>query len=163
MTRRKQSRSDLAMNRVAAIDARALAARYGIPLDCDFHALPSATVESIIAAANSVKYRQPRNANGSRARYFHARLVRAANRKESRVMSCDLELIASAFGGGWVVPHSPKGKDAARETFDCDTAPLPPLGGDAGWIVEPYEASDFLQEWLAQGLIVRVPRGELRS
>lgn len=64
-------------------DARALAALYRIPLDRDFHALPSDTVESIIAAADSVKYRRPRNANGSRARYFHARLVRLANRKES--------------------------------------------------------------------------------
>lgn len=68
---------------LTSYDARELASRYRIPLDRDFHALDSATVESIIAAADSVRYRAPRNRNGSRARYFHARLVRAASRKES--------------------------------------------------------------------------------
>lgn len=64
-------------------DARELARNYGIPLNRDFHSLNTDTVESIIAAADSVNYRKPRNANGSRARYFHARLVRLASRKES--------------------------------------------------------------------------------
>ncbi len=63
-------------------DARALTRRYSIPLDSDFHRLRSEQVESIIAAADSVKYRAPRNRNGSRARYFHSYLVRAANRAE---------------------------------------------------------------------------------
>ena len=63
-------------------DARALARRYSIPLDRDFHALDTDTVESIIAAADSVKYRRPANANGSRARYFHAYLARSAKRDE---------------------------------------------------------------------------------
>jgi len=61
-------------------DARELARRYGIPLDRDFHALPSETVESVIAAADEWQYRRPRNANGSRARYFHSYLQRLANR-----------------------------------------------------------------------------------
>lgn len=60
-------------------EARDLAAGYGIPLNRDFHSLDSGTVESIIAAADSVKYRKPPAANGSRARYFYARLVRSAN------------------------------------------------------------------------------------
>lgn len=42
----------------------------------DFHALPSSAVDSIIAAADRARYRKPRNANGSRARYFHAHLQR---------------------------------------------------------------------------------------
>ncbi len=46
----------------------------------DFHRLDSEAVESIIAAADRHKYRQPRNANGSRARYFHAFLTRVAAR-----------------------------------------------------------------------------------
>lgn len=63
--------------------ARELAGKYGIPLDSQFHALPSAVVESILAAADEYRYRAPRNANGSRARYFHALLCRTASRKES--------------------------------------------------------------------------------
>jgi hypothetical protein len=63
------------MSRTAAFD---LANAYRIPLRLDFHALDSAQVESIIAAADEVKYRKPANANGSRARYFHSYLCRAA-------------------------------------------------------------------------------------
>lgn len=62
--------------------ARELARLYRIPLDRAFHALDSETVESIIAAADSVKYRKPRAANGSRARYFFERLRRAAARAD---------------------------------------------------------------------------------
>ena len=63
-------------------DALGLAARYRIPLDVDFHALNWGVVDSIIAAAGERKYRAPKNANGSRARYFHAYLVRRANSKK---------------------------------------------------------------------------------
>jgi hypothetical protein len=74
------TKSDAFMMAVAKADAIDLAGRYGIDLTRDFHALPSGQVERIIEAADSVRYRQPRNANGSRARYFHARLVRTAGR-----------------------------------------------------------------------------------
>lgn len=70
------------MARLNRSEAHSLAARFHIPLDRDFHSLDSAQVESVIAAADSVKYRRPRNANGSRARYFQAYLVRAASRSE---------------------------------------------------------------------------------
>lgn len=45
----------------------------------NFHALDSFIVESLLAEADRVKYRRPKNANGSRARYFHAYLTRRAN------------------------------------------------------------------------------------
>lgn len=63
------------LDRSAAIS---LANAHRIPLARDFHSLDSATVESIIAAADSVKYRAPANRNGSRARYFYAYLQRLA-------------------------------------------------------------------------------------
>ena len=47
----------------------------------DFHALPFGTVSALAEAAKFCGYRKPRNASGSTARYFHARLVRLA--KES--------------------------------------------------------------------------------
>lgn len=49
----------------------------------DFHTLSSEEVERLLAEADSVKYRKPKNANGSRARYFHAKLQREKLR-ESR-------------------------------------------------------------------------------
>jgi hypothetical protein len=72
------------MARLTATEARELAARYHVPLDRDFHTFGTVTVTNIITAANAARYRKPANANGSRARYFHAYLVRAANRKESK-------------------------------------------------------------------------------
>lgn len=62
--------------------AQSLATLHHIPLTRDFHSLNSDVVESIIAAADSVKYRRPANANGSRARYFHAYLQRLVAREE---------------------------------------------------------------------------------
>ncbi len=70
------------MPRLTPADARDTLRRAAIPL-VDFHALDSAAVERIIAEADAYGYRAPRNANGSRARYFHAYLTRTASRKES--------------------------------------------------------------------------------
>jgi hypothetical protein len=51
----------------------------------DFHALPTSTVAALVAEANAAGYRAPKNANGSRARYFYSALRRAEARanKES--------------------------------------------------------------------------------
>lgn len=65
-------------------NARALVSDFKIDVSRDFHTLNSSDVESVIAAADSVKYRRPRNANGSRARYFYQALQRAINRKDSQ-------------------------------------------------------------------------------
>jgi len=66
------------MNREIALN---LAAMHGIDLRRDFFTLSAGDVESVIEAANAHKYRKPRNANGSRARYFFAFLQRAANKE----------------------------------------------------------------------------------
>lgn len=63
-------------------EAIALAARHKIPLNQDFYTLPASTVERITAAADERKYRKPKNANGSRARYFYAYLVRSLGKIE---------------------------------------------------------------------------------
>lgn len=42
----------------------------------DFYALPSSSVDVIVEAAKRVGYRKPKNANGSRGRYFYAYLER---------------------------------------------------------------------------------------
>jgi hypothetical protein len=46
--------------------------------DSDFHTLDSAVVDALLSEADHVKYRKPKNANGSRARMFCAYLQRRA-------------------------------------------------------------------------------------
>ena len=64
-------------------EARETLSRYQIPNGVDYHALHSNVVDRVIAAADRHKYRAPKNANGSRSRYFHAYLMRAARKSES--------------------------------------------------------------------------------
>ena len=52
--------------------------RLGIPHGQSFHALPTDRVDALLAEADLYRYRRPRNANGSRARYFHDMLQRRA-------------------------------------------------------------------------------------
>ncbi len=61
-------------------DARDTLRLCRIPPDMDFHALGSDAVERLLERAKAWKYRTPRNANGSRARCFHAYLERLARR-----------------------------------------------------------------------------------
>jgi len=52
-------------------NARAALTNHGVPLNRDYHTLPSATVEDIVEAAKAHRYRKPKNANGSTARCFY--------------------------------------------------------------------------------------------
>ncbi len=61
-------------------DAYSILQQCGAPIGEDFHRLPSSVVERLLERAKAWKYRTPRNANGSRARYFHAYLERLARR-----------------------------------------------------------------------------------
>lgn len=61
-------------------EATNLAHKYSIALGKDFFTLSSDEVSRVLAAADERKYRKPKNANGSRARYFFALLQRAASR-----------------------------------------------------------------------------------
>jgi len=46
----------------------------------DFHTLSHVEVEKLLERADAEKYRKPKNANGSRARYFYAKLERESRR-----------------------------------------------------------------------------------
>lgn len=63
------------------IQAGYILERSGIPLEKDFHALSMGQVECLLTFADSSRYRAPKNANGSRARYYHAYLCRVARRQ----------------------------------------------------------------------------------
>lgn len=47
----------------------------------DFYALPTSSVGAVLRAADAAGYRAPRNANGSRARYFYEALRRQVERR----------------------------------------------------------------------------------
>lgn len=58
--------------------ARAVLLACAIPIGADFHTLNTSTVESLLYWADHYKYRKPKNANGSRGRYFHDLMQRRA-------------------------------------------------------------------------------------
>jgi hypothetical protein len=60
------------------VNARATLANLNIGLGQDFYTLRSSQVEELLLEADRVRYRKPRGANGSRARYFHELLQRRA-------------------------------------------------------------------------------------
>lgn len=59
-------------------DARAILDRIGATLGQDYHTLSSDQVDRVVTEADIRRYRAPRNANGSRARYFYALVQRRA-------------------------------------------------------------------------------------
>lgn len=62
------------------INARKILADCDVPIGADFFTLTPSTVCRLLEWADSCHYRKPRNANGSRGRYFHAKLQREAQR-----------------------------------------------------------------------------------
>ncbi len=65
--------------RLTPDDAHAILADLGILGGADFHALRAEQVRQLLNQARACGYREPKNANGSRARYFHAYLDRRAH------------------------------------------------------------------------------------
>lgn len=63
-------------------DAHDTLQQCGILIGADFHSLDSETVLALLERANAWRYREPKGANGSRARYFHQYLQRLAARKD---------------------------------------------------------------------------------
>lgn len=65
----------MARRRKQTVDACAVLNRLGVR-HVDFDTLSSSKVSELLEVADAVKYRKPKNANGSRGRYFFARLQR---------------------------------------------------------------------------------------
>lgn len=60
------------------VTARAVLRNCAIEFGADFHTLRAIQVDSLLAWADQCRYRKPKAANGSRARYFHDMLQRRA-------------------------------------------------------------------------------------
>jgi hypothetical protein len=61
-------------------DARETLRMINAAIGQDFYTLRNEQVELLLAEADRVKYRKPKNANGSRGRYFYQLLQRRAQR-----------------------------------------------------------------------------------
>lgn len=59
--------------------------------------------------------------------------------------------IKSTFGGGWIVPLNDGGRRVLTEYFGEPPAPLQPLGGEEGYIVEPQDAGDLAEYLRGEG------------
>jgi len=63
-------------NKPNRIMAKKLFENIGVDFSADFHTLDSAIVDCLVVWAKLTKYRKPKNANGSIARYFFANLAK---------------------------------------------------------------------------------------
>jgi hypothetical protein len=66
------------------------------------------------------------------------------------------EVIRSTFGGGWIIPLTPAASMALADFFDEEPAELAPLGGRAGYIVEPNQAGDLAEYLRGAGIAWKV-------
>lgn len=64
-------------------NAQAVLAAINAAIGQDFHTLTTSQIELVLEEADRVRYQRPRNANGSRARYFYQLLQRQAQRQEA--------------------------------------------------------------------------------
>lgn len=70
---------DKAAKRLAA---QATLANLHIDVGQDFYTLRLSQQDALLAEADRVRYQRPRNANGSRGRYFHEYLQRLASMQD---------------------------------------------------------------------------------
>ena len=67
------------MSRLTKYEAQNLLTLAGIARFTNFYTLSASQVDSLLSLADLVKYRKPRNANGSRGRYFYEYLRRTVS------------------------------------------------------------------------------------
>lgn len=60
------------------VSARAFLSNINAAVGQDFNTLSASQVDMVLREADRVRYQKPKNANGSRARYFYERMQRHA-------------------------------------------------------------------------------------
>jgi hypothetical protein len=68
--------------RLTACDASRILSLCNITPKVDFSTLSTNQVDDLVAESIRYGYRKPKNANGSRGRYFHAYLTRLIERRD---------------------------------------------------------------------------------
>lgn len=76
---RRIGRHDFASEQ-PTLNARKILHDCEVAIGANFHTLDASQVLHLLEWADTCHYRKPRNANGSRGRYFHAKLQREASR-----------------------------------------------------------------------------------
>jgi hypothetical protein len=71
------------MPRMTRETAQGILTRCSLGHKPDFFMLSNSDVYALSGEASVMKYRKPKSANGSRARYFYAHVLRAANKEEA--------------------------------------------------------------------------------
>lgn len=59
--------------------------------------------------------------------------------------------IRSPMGGGWIIPLNDEGEDVLERFFGEPPAPIKPLGGQLGYIVEPHDSGPLAEYFLESG------------
>jgi hypothetical protein len=73
----------------------------------------------------------------------------------------DITLHRAPMGGLWALPHTLTGHDAGEAVMYEPAAPIPPLQGAPGWILEPAQAVDIVNAMIAQGAAVATVGGRI--
>lgn len=81
-------------------------------------------------------------------------IARAVAYLKSLAYAPDIEFIASSFGGGWVLPMNDTAREYLEELLGEAPAPMLPIGGDDGWIIEPAELRQFRDDVAADGMTI---------
>lgn len=71
-------------------------------------------------------------------------------------MSAAVEIIRAPMGGAWACPLTDDGEASLRSFFDEEPSELAPLGGRAGYIVEPYEFELLAEQLRIAGIAWKV-------
>lgn len=64
----------------------------------------------------------------------------------------DARVIRAPMGGAWIVPETRQARDFLSGYFGEAPEPLGPLGGERGFIVEPYAAGDLGEALTSAGI-----------
>ena len=66
-----------------------------------------------------------------------------------------VEVIPSSFGGGWVVPRNDPSREALEDSFFHEPpTPLAPIGGESGYVVEPFDWAECMELLTDLGAII---------
>lgn len=77
MPPRRKGKETMKKHRMSREEARRLAEKQGINFHANFYTLRNSQVDSLLAIAKLQGYQKPKNANGSKGRYFFYYLQRA--------------------------------------------------------------------------------------
>jgi hypothetical protein len=83
-----------------------------------------------------------------------AMIDRACEYLDGLTYAPDINFIASSFGGGWALPLTPGAREYLERLLGEAPTPMLPVGGAAGWIIEPAELCQFREDVASGGMTI---------